>query len=470
MHQANRNLTFHVGNLVEGRPYDVSVAASSRTGESSPSKTVSVSPTARSKQTHSTRFLDRFSRADRGTGRAPIDRMTNRVGLRTGGAKILEFSRSVHVDEHQTDCVLACPATEHTERSWTLNGQPLATNPALNYREGRDGSLHLFGKSRPSKKRHARCHYHYERLTSRRAHLCCRPLFESCILFASGVDRSAEGDYACTVRNAHGRDAVVYSVHLARAPEAPQLSVTPTSTSSIRISWSKAQQSARPPILELVVLYRAANNPESIAQEKVLDANEDGTVLEGLLCGTQYEVQIQARNAVGFGPKSPVIRAMTRGSGPTLPEVGSLFGTTSSLAGTLFLHLDHWPTGGCRIGYIQVERKGPVRLLSADGADSWNTLASNLNPDDQPMLKISDFIADETYHLRLTAASDAGVQIAAYVVRRTANKNGNKAIARGSSRSHGLSVAQDKRDRTSTCSRWCSPRPRSADPEAATSR
>lgn len=239
----------------------------------------------------------------------------------------------------------------------------------------------------------------------------------------SGVDRSAEGDYACTVRNPHGRDSVLYSVHLVRAPEAPQLSVTPTSTSSIRIAWSKGQQSSRPPILEFVVLFRPAGNADSIAQEKVVDANEDGTTLEGLLCGTQYEVQIQARNAVGFGPKSPVIRAMTRGSGPTLPEAGNVFGTTNSLPGTLFVHLDHWPTGGCRIGYVQVERKGPVRLLSAEGADSWNTLASNLNPDDQPMLRMSDFIAEETYHLRLTAASDAGVQIAAYIVRRSTNKN-----------------------------------------------
>lgn len=48
IHQANRNLTFHVGNLVEGRPYEVSVTAASRTGESIPSRIVSVTPTAKS--------------------------------------------------------------------------------------------------------------------------------------------------------------------------------------------------------------------------------------------------------------------------------------------------------------------------------------------------------------------------------------------------------------------------------------
>lgn len=74
---------------------------------------------------------------------------------------MLAFTRSVHVDEHQTDCVLACPssaeADQHTERSWTFNGQPLGANAALNYRDGRDGSLHLSRKSVSlAEKQHAR--------------------------------------------------------------------------------------------------------------------------------------------------------------------------------------------------------------------------------------------------------------------------------------------------------------------------
>ncbi|EFX66696.1 hypothetical protein DAPPUDRAFT_262741 [Daphnia pulex] len=116
---------------------------------------------------------------------------------------------------------------------------------------------------------------------------------------------------------------------------------------------------------------------------------------------------------------------MTRGSGPAnWPESSSLFGFSAAMPATLFLHLDHWPTGGCRINSFQVEKEGPV--LSSPLADhshgSWNTLASNLNPDEQPMLKVSDFLEDETNHLKLTASSDSGVHHASYAVRRMSGK------------------------------------------------
>jgi len=247
------------------------------------------------------------------------------------------------------------------------------------------------------------------------------------------VDRNTEGDYACTARNQHGRDAVIYTVHLLRPPEVPQLSVTPTSTSSIRLWWNKPSSSngrlgTLLAVLEYIVLYRPAFSGSAV-QEKSIDGSEDGTVLDGLLCGTQYELQVQARNQIGLGQKSPLLRAMTRGSGPTnWPELSSLFGFSAAMPATLFLHLDHWPTGGCRINSFQVEKLGP--MLSNPSADhssgNWNTLASNLNPDEQPMLKVSDFIEDETYHLKLTASSDSGVHHASYTIRRMSGKKGIK--------------------------------------------
>jgi len=163
----------------------------------------------------------------------------------------------------------------------------------------------------------------------------------------------------------------------------------------------------------------------------MVDGSEDGTILEELLCGTQYELQIQARNQIGPGPKSPILRAMTRGAGPTVPsDLGDLIGFTSSLPGTVFLHLDRWPTAGCRITYLQIEKRGPMSLISMDGEGSWNALASNVNADQQPMLKISDFLLDEVYQLRLTASSDAGIQTVSYSIRRINRKNGKIAFDR----------------------------------------
>lgn len=39
----------------------------------------------------------------------------------------------------------------------------------------------------------------------------------------------------------------------------------------------------------------------------------------------QYEVQVQARNRIGTGPKSRVLRAVTRGAGPATPDLERLF-------------------------------------------------------------------------------------------------------------------------------------------------
>lgn len=305
----------------------------------------------------------------------------------------MEFSRTIWIEEeHRTDnIILPCPTagTNPIEKTWTFSGQPLSNNPHLNYRWDKDGALQLLE-----------------------------------------VDRNTEGDYACTVRNQHGRDTVVFTVYLLRPPEVPQLSVTPTSTSSIRLWWNKPSSSNSRlgtllAVLEYIVLYRPAFSGAAV-QEKSVDGSEDGTILDGLLCGTQYELQIQARNQIGLGQKSPLLRAMTRGSGPAnWPELSSLFGFSAALPATVFLHLDHWPTGGCRINSFQVEKRGPM-LSSPDlSSENWNTLASNLNPDEQPMLKVSDFIEDETYHLKLTASSDSGVHYASYIVRRMSGRKGS---------------------------------------------
>lgn len=354
-HETDNVLEHQVNQLVENRLYEVSITVKGRAGEGRPSRTLTVTPMAKS------------------------------------GAKILEFSRTIWIDEQQRaeNVILSCPATgtNPVEKSWTFAGQPLSSNPHLNYRWDKDGALQLLG-----------------------------------------VDRHVEGDYACTARNQHGRDAVVFTVHLLRPPEIPQLSVTPTSTSSIRLWWNKPSSSGSKlstllAVLEYVVSYRPALVGSAV-QEKSVDGNEDGTILDGLLCGTQYELQVQARNQIGLGQKSPLLRAMTRGSGPaSWPESSSLFGFSAAMPATLFIHLDHWPTGGCRISSFQVEKRGPVQSGQMDhSSGNWNTLASNLNPDEQPMLKVSDFVDDETYQLRLTATSDSGIHTVSYNVRRISGR------------------------------------------------
>lgn len=173
-----------------------------------------------------------------------------------------------------------------------------------------------------------------------------------------------EGDFVCTASNAFGRDSVTYTVRALRVPQAPQhLSVAPISTASIRLTWkdnkptpATSSRTALLPVLEFIVSYRPVFAFTSTSQmgasgmwhEQVVDGNEDGVVVDQLFCGAQYEMRVRARNQVGEGPESVVVRALTRGTGPvTLPDASLLFGFTTGLPDTLFVHLDRWPTGGC---------------------------------------------------------------------------------------------------------------------------
>ena len=251
-----------------------------------------------------------------------------------------------------------------------------------------------------------------------------------------------EGDFICTASNPSGRDSITYSVRALRVPQAPQhLSVAPVSTSSIRLTWSKPTSSSSRmtllPILEFVVSYRPAFSSQQPPpppmgggtwQEQIVDGSEDGVVIDQLFCGAQYEMRVRARNQIGEGSESVVVRALTRGSGPViLPDASSLFGFTAALPDTLFIHLDRWPTGGCPVGQVLVEKRGPIssssNSLTSESVFGWNALASSVNPDDEPMLKLNDFIADESYQLRLTAASDATIQTVSFTLRRTSLKN-----------------------------------------------
>ena len=226
----------------------------------------------------------------------------------------------------------------------------------------------------------------------------------------SDVDKDAQGDYLCTTKNAYGRDSLLYSLRVPQPPPAPQLSVTSTSKSSIRLSWNKPPHT--PPVTEFVLFYR---QPGGIVQQKLISGSEDDGLIEDLLCGTQYELQIAGRNEAGTGPKSLVLRAMTRGAAPVLPQVDRV---TSWVQSTLILHLDHWSSAGCPVHYVRVEKT----LLGEAQQTSWNVLSSNVDPDQQPMFRVHDFQLGGLYQLKLTAVSDPAVQTVLYSVQRLARQ------------------------------------------------
>lgn len=186
-------------------------------------------------------------------------------------------------------------------------------------------------------------------------------------------------------------------------------------------------------VIEWVVSYKGHATDK--VEYKSVDGIEDGTTLEDLHCGNQYELQIQGRNQIGKGPKSATIRATTRGSGPIVPVLPKMFSSMHSAPSALILHADHWPSGGCRINYIEIERY----------VDStWKLLVAGLNPDEQPMYTINNLInGGEVHQLRMTAYSDAGVLPVVLDVQRVFQDNGSFFSIKPAAWSDGVPVAYE---------------------------
>ena len=103
---------------------------------------------------------------------------------------------------------------------------------------------------------------------------------------------------------------------MAAPPLAPDKAptLTPLSNTRLRVTWTAV--AADPAVIDYDVRYRVAGSDGDFT-----DAGYDGTgtsvVLEGLLPGTAYEVQVRAVNAEGAGPWSTIGEELTHvNSGP----------------------------------------------------------------------------------------------------------------------------------------------------------
>ncbi|OQR66195.1 Down syndrome cell adhesion molecule-like, partial [Tropilaelaps mercedesae] len=104
-------------------------------------------------------------------------------------------------------------------------------------------------------------------------------------------------------------------------PPSPSLKIIATTSSSIHVRWE--QDLSKYKVTGYLVHYKHAG---AEWKEMQLHSFTTNKIIEGLLCGTNYQIFLTAFNDIGRGEPSPVIEVATEGRGrygPTLCVVGS---------------------------------------------------------------------------------------------------------------------------------------------------
>lgn len=220
------------------------------------------------------------------------------------------------------------------------------------------------------------------------------------------VQRHHRGNYSCNVQNRIGADQIIYQLIVQVPPEPPELRVTTATSSTVSLEWLTSDNGGAP-LLGFVLAFRREFGEWS---ENHLDRHANSYQLDGLQCGTRYQLSLAAFNKIGSGPASRVEQIRTRGEKPISPQRHHLIRTNIT---SIALELAAWQDGGCAIIYFTVEfrRHKSGGHSNAIGTD-WIVVSSNVAS--QSRFSIPDLEPATGYHLRITAHNNAGATIAEY--------------------------------------------------------
>lgn len=82
--------------------------------------------------------------------------------------------------------------------------------------------------------------------------------------------------------------------------------------------------------------------------------NTSEYTLEGLSCGTRYQLYATSFNSIGTGEASDILNTRTKGAKPGVPPAQKFIEVSQN---SVTLHLSAWDDGGCPMLYFVVEYK-----------------------------------------------------------------------------------------------------------------
>ncbi|XP_049816620.1 Down syndrome cell adhesion molecule-like protein Dscam2 [Schistocerca nitens] len=219
-------------------------------------------------------------------------------------------------------------------------------------------------------------------------------------LVIKDIQRTDEGNYTCSVENQHGKDEIVYSVHVRVPPDPPSLSVIASYADSLQLQWTDNHNGGSP-ILGYVINYKRDHGDW---EELHIESRANSHLLQNLWCGTRYQLYITAYNKIGTGLPCDIVNAYTKGTVPVKPKQSQLL-TVNSTVVTIWL--DSWGDGGCAILYFIIEYHDTER------SRDWTLVSNNVLPTER-VYSVLDLTPATKYRLRVTAHNNAGSTIAYY--------------------------------------------------------
>ncbi|XP_071439149.1 cell adhesion molecule Dscam2-like [Hetaerina americana] len=227
-------------------------------------------------------------------------------------------------------------------------------------------------------------------------------------LLIMDLRRDDSGNYTCHVENRHGSDEITHRLTVQVPPSAPLLHATSTSSSSINLQWKQGDDGGSP--IEGFVLHYKKDLGDW--EEKKVSRKESSHILNKLLCGTSYQMFINAYNKIGMGNPSETIIASTDGGKPGLIPPMEFISVNST---SVTLRLDKWNDGGCPILYFELNYRRKDEAL-------WTQVSNSI--EFQSSFTIKNLQPSTEYHLRVTAHNNAGSTTAEYQLMTLSDRGG----------------------------------------------
>ncbi|XP_030081813.1 Down syndrome cell adhesion molecule-like protein Dscam2 isoform X1 [Drosophila hydei] len=220
-------------------------------------------------------------------------------------------------------------------------------------------------------------------------------------LIISSLQLADGGNYSCQVDNGIGTDRLTHMLLVQVPPSAPVLYVTSATSSSILMHW-KCGFTGNAPITGYTLFYRRATGN---TDEMQLSRHASSHELKGLVCGSTYQIHLNAHNKVGSSPASIMLHVRTQGQAPGMPATTSLLAPNST---SVLIRLHSWPDNGCPLMYFVLQ----YRAVTDDPDKEWILVSNALKP--QRRVVISNLQPSTLYQLRMEAHNVAGVSQAEF--------------------------------------------------------